>query len=140
MISSSIRSPVSGRAFANNSLLAQRIHARRRVSQVICQNFLVVLAEQRRIQFKALWKLREAKRETGNVEVSQEAIMDRANRSPLAEVRMLDGLLQRQNRRMRHAILLHRRPSKRRHSASTAAILRPSRQVASDLSAGPRSS
>ena len=67
-----------------------------------------MLAQRRGLQLKGLGKFREPEREPWDIHIAEEAVMDRSDRSPLAQMRMLEGLGYGQNGRNRHMVLFQR--------------------------------
>src|ERR1700730_11661972 len=70
---------------AQNTLLFKFPHARGRIAELAGQKLLVVLAEKRGLQLERLRKVREAERESGNVEIAEDAIVHRPNGAALAQ-------------------------------------------------------
>src|ERR1700693_4756482 len=68
-----------------------------------------MLTEHRRMELKRSREIRKAERETGHIEIAEDAIVYGPNGAALAQMRMVDRLLHRQHGSMRHAKLLERR-------------------------------
>ena len=63
-----------------------------------------MLAQRWGLELKGLGKFRKPQRKPWDIHITEEAVMDRSDRSPLAQMRMLEGLGYGQNGRDRHMI------------------------------------
>ena len=68
-----------------------------------------MLAQRWGLQLKGLGKFREPQCEAWDIHIAEEAVMNRSDRSSLAQVRMLEGLGYGQNGRDRNMVLFQRR-------------------------------
>src|SRR5713101_6887688 len=106
------------RGAAEDALRFEFFHLRGCEARVFRQDLFVMFPEKRRFEVESLGEFREAQRKARHLEIAQHAIMHAADAAALPEMRMLEGFGDRQDRRMRHAMLLKAPLTRPRHSAS----------------------